>query len=263
MSRVALFGLISGSLLCAALPARAQDAAEKRLRFLASALDARIDWLDTGKVPDPETFERLAKLASAPGHEKDPLKKVRIFCDLDSYSGPVARKDDEVSGRLLNVRLEAALGMIGQRLQTDGGVVMLRDDYIEIVPRVWAEDELGLRLELDEPMPVLVNRFFTKTPLDKALQQIAERYNQNIVISPSAESKSATSVTARLINAPIDAAVETLACMADLRMVRQSNVLYITTKEQADEIRPVKWKKPFKLRQSWRGPLPGWFVPER
>jgi hypothetical protein len=243
----AFCGLVVGSLLSAALPASADEAAGKQLRFLVAALDRRIDWLDTGRDPNAQTFEQLAKLASLPGYEKDPSKKVRIECDLDSFDWAVAHIDNDDSGKWRNMRLETALGIVGQRLP-HGGVILLRDDFIEIVPRIAAEDEVGLRLEPEEPMPVLVNRFITNTPLDKALQQIAVRYNQNIVIAPFAEAKSAMPITARLINAPIDAAVETLTCMADLRMVRQANVLYVTTKEQADEIQPVKWKKPWKPR---------------
>jgi type II secretory pathway component HofQ len=93
------------------------------------------------------------------------------------------------------------------------------------------------------PMPLLIHRFFTKVPLEKALQQVADRYNQNIVFTPEAQAKGETLVTARLVNVPIQTAVETLANMADLRVVRKANVFLVTTKKQAAELNAKNRKR--------------------
>jgi hypothetical protein len=56
------------------------------------------------------------------------------------------------------------------------------------------------------------------------------------VIDARAREKATTRVTATLNNVPVDTAVLILADMADLRMIVLDNVLYVTTKENAEQL---------------------------
>jgi len=251
---------ILGFLLINAMPAVAEEPDGARLRFLVSALDRKIDEVEKGKFTLPEMLEKLSKLASLPGHEKDPAKRVNIICNFDalkreSMDFDENREEIKIAKKLTSERLDTLLAFTC-RQTTVGGVVFVRDDYIEIIPRSKAMKELGLQLADDEPMPVLIHQFFSKVPLEKALKQISERYAQNIVLAPLAESKRATPITARLVNVPIDVAVETLANIAELKVVRKPNILYVTTKEQAATLRAEDAKITKEPKKTPKEPMP-------
>jgi len=262
MLRITSGGLaLLGYLLISVSPALSDEPRDERLRFLASALDNPVAEIEKADIALPFLLDTLGVLVSAPGYEKDPSKKVTIICDVDAFKRENMEFDFErmqirFHSKMINVRLDTILDVISQQIN---GVVFVRHDNIEIIPRGKAARELGLQLTPDAPTPALVNRFFTKAPLEKALQQLSERYNQNIVLSPVAEAKGATPITARLTNAPIDAAIETLADMADLEVVRKSNIWYVTTREQAVALRADKAKKatkPKKLPAQEKPPAP-------
>jgi hypothetical protein len=174
---------------------------------------------------------------------------VTIVCDIDAFKKEskdfdADRLQIKFYAKLVGQRLDVILDMIGQQMN---GVVLVRHDNIEIVPRARAAKELGLKLGPDDPFPTLVHQFFTKVPLEKALAQLADRYNQNILLSPTAQAKAAMPITLRLTNTPIDRAIETAAEVAELKAVRNSNIWLVTTKEHAATLRtdpPMKAKAP-------------------
>ncbi len=216
-----------------------ETAAEKRVRFLAESLKAPITEIDKGDLPLKFLLETITALASKPGAVKDPSLKVTIQINVDAFCRETMdifdpeEKSIKFPYRLLEMNATTILDMICDQLD---GVALVRNDYIEIVPRGAAMRELNIQIAKDEPMPRLVHEFFSKSPLEKALQQIAEQSNANIVLAPQAAAKGETPITARLVNVPIDAAVETIADMAGLKVVRRANVFLVTTKEQANEI---------------------------
>jgi hypothetical protein len=61
------------------------------------------------------------------------------------------------------------------------------------------------------------------------------------VIDSRTEEKAKTRVTATFHSVPVDTAVLILADMADLRAVALDNVLYVTTKENAEQL--AVWHK--------------------
>lgn len=233
--------LFCGLFLVPANRATAEEPADVRVRFLASCLDVPISELDKGDVALPFLLDTITALASPPGSDKNPRIRVTVMLDVNAFKKENEEPFDperiqiRFHQKLVSVRFDSVLGMIAAQID---GVVLVRNDFIEIVPREKAVKELGLKLGDSQPMPVLVNRFFTNVSPQKALQQIAERYNQNIVISPhatpAADEKNVKLITARLVNVPIETAVETIANMADLKVIHKANVFYVTTKEQAD-----------------------------
>jgi type II secretory pathway component HofQ len=82
-----------------------------------------------------------------------------------------------------------------------------------------------------------VNVDFDKTPLDQALRQLSRETGVNLVIDPRHVSKIKDTVTLKLEDVPLEVAVRLVSEIAGLRSVRQSNVLFVTSKEVAAELR--------------------------
>src|SRR5262249_11970800 len=90
---------------------------------------------------------------------------------------------------------------------------------------------------LDRQVGQRVTVDFDQVPLDKALQQLAKETGTNLVLDPRQAPKVKDAVTLKLDDVPLEIAVRLMAEMTGLRSVRQSNVLFVTTKEVAAELR--------------------------
>lgn len=76
------------------------------------------------------------------------------------------------------------------------------------------------------------------TPFATAAKQLAAETGANLVIDPRLKDKANAAVTLKLEDVPLETAVRLLAEVADLRAVRMNNVLFVTTPERAEKIRP-------------------------
>ena len=76
------------------------------------------------------------------------------------------------------------------------------------------------------------------TPFAVAAKQLASDTGANLVIDPRLKEKANAAVTLKLEDVPLETAVRLLAEVADLRAVRMSNVLFVTTPERAEKLRP-------------------------
>ncbi len=122
-----------------------------------------------------------------------------------------------------------------------GATFLVRPDRIEIT----TEDAVRAELRLPaakrnaegvttERLPPLTSEDFRKVPLDRALEVLAEATETNIVLDPRIEEKASVLITARLLNVPVETAIELLVEMAGLAVVRRDNVYYVTTAENAE-----------------------------
>jgi hypothetical protein len=136
---------------------------------------------------------------------------------------------------------------------TSGTTFLIRKDHIEITTGQAVRHELSLEADQEAEktsvtgLPPLVWEHLVKVPLEKALRDIAEDTGVNVVLDPRAEKQGSIEVTTTLRNVPVATAVETLAEMAGLAVVRRHNVLFVTTPENAE--RMVRSKR-------WSGELP-------
>jgi hypothetical protein len=230
---------------CLILPIQAfasDDAGEKRLWFLASRLEAPVVEIDKGDVALLFLLDSVSASASSSGFENDPSRKVGIVIDIDAAKRGMKEFDPAVmqirfQQKLVGTSLAAVLKMICE--QTDSGFVV-RKDFIEILPVEALRKELKYPQGTVHDFCSLVIYKCEKTPVEKALNDIARRHDRTVVLSPLAEKALSQPISARLINVPFDVAVETLADMADLKLVRKSNVLLVTTKEQATALNSEK-----------------------
>lgn len=75
------------------------------------------------------------------------------------------------------------------------------------------------------------------TEFGTAVKQLATDTGVNVVIDPRLGDKAKKSVTLKLEDVPLETAVRLLAEVTDLRAVRSSNVLFVTSMEKAKDFR--------------------------
>jgi hypothetical protein len=131
-----------------------------------------------------------------------------------------------------NARLDRVLTCLLKRITVQSDATYLvRHELIEITTSRFRNAEIwGLH---GGPYLPPVTRNFRKVPLDKALEELAELAEFNIVLDVRTGEKGKAPVTARFLNTPLDTAVQFLADMADLRSLQRDNLLYVTSKDNA------------------------------
>jgi hypothetical protein len=140
--------------------------------------------------------------------------------------------------RLNEVRLSTVIDAL---LKQVDGACLVRDTHIVITSRAARRAELGENEDeggaaIRDAVP-LVRQTFTDTPLRKVLDELSTRFDRTIIVAPQTAEKGDTQVTAKLINVPLDHAVELLAEMAELAVVKRGNALFVTTPERAANLK--------------------------
>ena len=82
-----------------------------------------------------------------------------------------------------------------------------------------------------------INIDLDRLPLDAALRDLAKRTVTNLVLDGRVTKEAQTPVTLKLEDVPLEVAVRLMANQAGLRPVRTGNVLYVTTKANAAELK--------------------------
>jgi RNA polymerase sigma factor (sigma-70 family) len=193
----------------------------------------------------------------------DLSKKYKLTFDVNEHAFKVAQLNSEVLStaiaekplpRLHGVRLSTLLRKVLSRIpdSTPGGAAtfIIRGDHIEITTNDSLRSELGLSFPIgqgDDSDPrlaallPLVVVSFDKTPIEEALKEIANSTGYNIVVDMRRNEK-APQITADLNNVPVDTAVRILADMAGMGVAHLDNVLYVTTRENAEKLQKQKDK---------------------
>jgi RNA polymerase sigma factor (sigma-70 family) len=133
----------------------------------------------------------------------------------------------------LSTALEELLSQIGiSGISTESLAYRVKDGQIVIGPgsRLLPTEQGGTALR--ESVQVQSDRL----PLEEALRELAEQTGANIVVDVRLKEKSMTPVSASMQHVPLETAVRLLADMADVKAVALENVLYVTTKENADKL---------------------------
>ena len=82
-----------------------------------------------------------------------------------------------------------------------------------------------------------INVDCTRVEFTTALRQLAKDTATNLILDSRAEKEASAKVTLQLEDVPLDTAVRLLAEMAGLKPVRVGNVLFVTKKDIANELR--------------------------
>jgi hypothetical protein len=76
------------------------------------------------------------------------------------------------------------------------------------------------------------------TAFAAAVKSLAADTGANVVLDPRLKDKANAAVTLKLDDVPLETAVRLMAEVADLSVVRMNNVLFVTTPERAEKLRP-------------------------
>ena len=77
------------------------------------------------------------------------------------------------------------------------------------------------------------------TPFAATIKQLAADTGANVVLDTRLKEKANAAVTLKLDDVPLETAVRLLSEVADLGAIRMNNVLFVTTSERAEKLRPA------------------------
>jgi hypothetical protein len=159
----------------------------------------------------------------------------------------------------MHSHLKAILQTILERLPSKMGTqLLIRKDFIEVTTEAAVREELGI--PANRPLLPLVGDILDNIPISDALRRLADQSEYNVVSDPRLADKLKTPVTVELSNMPIDTAVRLLANMVGLVVVRLDNAFYVTTAENAKQLREEQAKinaeTPVKVAETPTKPAP-------
>lgn len=133
----------------------------------------------------------------------------------------------------LSTALAGVIRKILSRIPVPSGATfLLRRDRIEITTGQFSRREIWGRREEGPFLPV-VQVILEKRSVQEALKELALQADYNILLDSSIEQDKTPALSAELYNVSLDNAVRLLARMANLAVVQQENVLFVTTPERA------------------------------
>jgi hypothetical protein len=162
-------------------------------------------------------------------------------CNTPIGEKPIRAMDAATFGRVLQL-------VVSRLSNGASSTYIIRGDVIEITTKEAIRKEFYSGRE--EPFPPLVHGDFEERPLDEALRELARTSGANVMIDKQVAKTAKTPVTAEFSNVPFDTAVRLLANMVALKAVQIDNVMYVTTKENAEELRLEQERREAKGKKS-------------
>lgn len=206
--------------------------------WIGSRLNKVIEFpgIDDPKTTLAEAVEQLAKLGDVKITFNRKAFRTAGVPEPDGVEIAVDRAIPTTKGKLGTV-----LAQLLDAVPADPGFgFLLRGDRVEILPESELQREIWGELAVDNPdvprMP-LVHLKAADRAFEDLLEDVAEQSDVNVVLDPRCQEKAKQALTVRLVNAPADTALATLADMVGLDLVHQRNVLYVTSAENAAKIR--------------------------
>lgn len=190
---------------------KAESAAEKVRRTLDQVADT-IDVTDQSLELAVAQFHELTKLNFV-------LDRLTIQqLSIDPSSAPVNLKLQNVKWK---TALRTMLGQYNLNYAIVGETVVITSDDMAMVR------QMRQRVSVD----------LERVQMGQALKQLARETATNLLVDTRALKEAQTPVTLQLDDVPLETAVRLLAEMAGLKPVRVGNVLFVTTKPNAAEMR--------------------------
>ncbi len=238
-----------GVLACLFLPPPPVRA-DNPIVALARKLEGKVDFpgFDNPKMTVQEAMDFLNERYKVPFDVNEAAFKA------DGVDDVMGSTLDRPIPRMKDVSLATVIRRVLARIPSQShAAYVVRKHGIEITTeRFLAAEFYALRSTADsdsgEEQPdlarvhsaPLVQAEFKNVPLEKALEQLSEQTGRNIVLDPRADDQAKENgkrtITATLINVPLDTAVRILADMNDLKPFRMDHVYYVTSKENADSL---------------------------
>jgi hypothetical protein len=198
-------------------PPRNEKTAETPAERVRKALDQNIANLEIDNQQLPLALEQLREET-----------KITFVLDRTTIAQGMGLDVDNgapVRTKLQNVKARAALRNILNQYSLSYAVI---GDSVVIT-----SEEMAVYRQLKQRVSVDLD----KVPMDKALRGLARETATNVVVDNRAQKESQNPVTLQLDDVPLETAVRLVAEGAGLKLVRMGNVLVITTKAHATELR--------------------------
>lgn len=213
----------------------AKPEAAKPPQSLPAKLAARTSFngFDDPKFTLQDALDYLASQFEVRSDVQENAFRAAGYGDKSVLSEPVAVTPIP---KMTGVTLDALIRKILGRITTPPGMeatYMIQGDGILIttanvlVSQIWGNNHHG-------PFFPLVHPSFDEKRLDEVLKELAEMSGHNIAVDKRLAAKGPIPVTIKMTNAPLDTAVRFLADMTELDTVFLDNVIYVTTKENAE-----------------------------
>lgn len=210
-------------------PAKPKTRARELHKFLSKPTEKLRGGIDPG-TPLKDALDTIARLASDPDfridfridyrHFKEFLNEDQDQVDQKKVGLPASPKGQLQS---LEKLLHVVLGQVGATYLVQG------DDILVLYDRFELDSERGVR-------PLTVNTSFDRRPLTEALEELSDLTGISVVIDAAVGENAKLPVSAALRKVPLPAAVRVLTNMAGLKPVVIDNVIYVTSKEKAQEL---------------------------
>jgi hypothetical protein len=131
----------------------------------------------------------------------------------------------EVNVKLQGVKLRSALRTLLN--QHNLGYAVIGDTVLITTEEMAMHRQMRQRVSVDAD----------NLPVAKALKQLARETGTNVLVDARVSKEAQAPVTLQVDDVPLDTAVKLLAHLSGLRTVRVGNVLFVTNKETAEEMR--------------------------
>jgi len=158
-----------------------------------------------------------------------------IRIDLESFQAdqnPNVEATPVKLPRLANVQLVTGLRPILEQVRAD---FYTKGDVLMVVPRRYIEAGSVFK------HPVKVS--FSKRPLAEALGELSDLSGVRVVLDSRGQKEDKLVVSADFRNVPVQDAVRDLADKAGMKSVVTENLLYVTSKKNADRLEKEKVKQ--------------------
>lgn len=98
------------------------------------------------------------------------------------------------------------------------------------------KDHIGIVPVPERESVVRVTGVYKERPLNEVLAEIADDCDVTILVAPQSGDARMTFINSRLLNVPLESAIELLAVQADLRVVKRKGAYLVTGKDHANEM---------------------------
>ena len=199
-------------------PTSAGNDVKAKKETAAETINKALDQTVTMDFANQPLQDAIAKLTE--------LTKLNFILDRGTIQQMgIVPEQSLVTGKLENVKLRAGLRRILS--QYNLGYAIVGDMVL-----ISTED-----MAIHRQMRQRINLSLDKVPFQEALKQLARETATNLVLDARVTKEALTAVTLNLEDVPLEVAVRLMANQAGLRPVRTGNVLYVTTKANAAELR--------------------------
>jgi len=210
-----LIGLLAPVAFPAPAPASDKPKAATAAEKIRKALDETL--------PTLEITDQPLKLVIAQLKEQTRINFVPDYATIAQMG--IDMEGTPVTVKLHNVKLRSALRTIFA--QHNLGYAIIGDSVVVTTDEMAMYRQLKQRVSLD----------LDRVQLGNALKQLARETATNLLLDGKAFKEGQTAVTLQLDDVPLETAVRLLSEMAGLKPVRVGNVLYVTNKASAVELR--------------------------